>query len=140
MLSPIAFGQKKPRSKTVVPLVARVEYSSVYDIRNYERFSITALSLNDRKSVAAIEKVLSREQSIKPANSTAAQFFVRFREIDGMSDMEVYYLKDKKTVVVVWAENRDTKGGETELTEAFLKVLQRNKKLDETYKPTPDAE
>ena len=42
--------------------------------------------------------------------------------------------------LVVWAENRDTKGGETELTEAFLKVLQRNKKLDEADKPTADAE
>ena len=111
MLSLTAFGQKPPHSKTVVPLVAGVEYSSVYDIRNFERFSITALSLNDRKSIALIKKVLSRERSIKPANSTEAQFFIRFRERDGTSDMKVYYFKDKKIVVVVWAENRDTERG-----------------------------
>ena len=139
MLCLMAFGQKKPSSNAAVPQILREEYSSVYDIRNFEKFYVVIFSPDSKKLTAAIEKVLSKKWSIKPADSSEAQFIVIYTELKEVSEMKVYYTKDKKIMIVVWAEKRDAKGRETELTEAFLKVLQRNKKLDDQDKPVADA-
>ena len=115
------------------------QYSSVYDIRNFTKFEILAESNDPKKSGAAIVKVLSAERSVRLVGETEeAQFYIKYTETADKASMEVYYFNYGKRIVV-WAEERNAAGAETELTEEFLKVLQRNKKLDDQDEPVADA-
>lgn len=97
-------------------------YSSVFDIKDFKKYYFLSDPLE------LILKVLKKEKTIERTyDSAEAQFFIQYRKTDSSIEMRVFYIKDKK-VVVVWAENGE-KGSEVDLAEAFLEVLHSNKKL-----------
>lgn len=138
------FAQTKPQPEGVITdFPAENIYSSVFDIKDFKRLFIISMTKDPQASEKTIAKVIGKENSLELVRSAAnAQFFIAYQESDAGNEMRVFYVKDRK-VVIVWAETREKQGREADLTEAFLKVLRCNKAIIQpgiTPSPQPAPE
>lgn len=137
MLSFPALAQKE-EMRVVIGSEAQtleVRYSSVFDIRKFVKYCVDAESSPAQDTPEIIAQFLLSEPSIKFVNKCdEAEFRIQYREQDYLSQMRVFYIKDK-TVWIVWAEDLTMKKAEKELAGEFLKILRRNKNLDKKMVP-----
>lgn len=133
-----AAAQQKEKMTVVIgdqPKVLSVEYASVFEIRKFVKYCVTADVKSGQESAEIIAQFLLSEPSIKfIGNCDEAEFRIAYDERDYLSRMRVFYIRDK-TVWIVWAEDLTMKKAEKELAVDFLKVLKRNKNLDKKSIP-----